>query len=185
MKTIGSIIKEKRLENGWTQSQLARLIGVAQGTVNKWEIGMTTPRRYSLMSCARVFKCSMEDLTPNRNDLPSTLTNDDKVSVKGKYIDVDEVLKKLPDDLPYKASVKRVLIQAPNVDVEKALEKQKPKRVKFLLHFKDGSGGYCPNCNGTVEKRNTFLRRIKKENHCTWCGQSLDWGDYPIGKDGE
>lgn len=34
-----------------------------------------------------------------------------------KYIDVDALLSKLPDDLPYKASVKRVLIQAPTVDV--------------------------------------------------------------------
>jgi SMC interacting uncharacterized protein involved in chromosome segregation len=34
-----------------------------------------------------------------------------------KYFDSDELLKKLPDDLPYKASVKRVLIQAPEADV--------------------------------------------------------------------
>lgn len=30
-----------------------------------------------------------------------------------KLIDADELLKRLPDDLPYKASVKRVLLQAP------------------------------------------------------------------------
>ena len=34
-----------------------------------------------------------------------------------KYIDVEELLQKLPNDLPYKASVKRVLIQAPAADV--------------------------------------------------------------------
>ena len=34
-----------------------------------------------------------------------------------KYINADELLKRLPDDLPYKASVKRVLIQAPEADV--------------------------------------------------------------------
>ena len=34
-----------------------------------------------------------------------------------KYIDVNELLNKLPDDLPYKASVKRVLMQAPTADV--------------------------------------------------------------------
>lgn len=31
----------------------------------------------------------------------------------GRYIDADELLNRLPDDLPYKASVKRVLMQAP------------------------------------------------------------------------
>ena len=34
-----------------------------------------------------------------------------------RYIDADELLNNLPDDLPYKASVKRVLIQAPTADV--------------------------------------------------------------------
>lgn len=34
-----------------------------------------------------------------------------------KYIDADELLNRLPDDLPYKASVKRVLMQAPTADV--------------------------------------------------------------------
>ena len=34
-----------------------------------------------------------------------------------RYIDADKLLNNLPDDLPYKASVKRVLIQAPTADV--------------------------------------------------------------------
>ena len=34
-----------------------------------------------------------------------------------EYIDRESILKSLSDDLPYKASVKRVLIQAPTADV--------------------------------------------------------------------
>ena len=34
-----------------------------------------------------------------------------------RYIDADAELKRLPDDLPYKGSVKRVLMQAPAADV--------------------------------------------------------------------
>ena len=34
-----------------------------------------------------------------------------------RYIDADALLSRLPDDLPYKASVKRVLMQAPASDV--------------------------------------------------------------------
>jgi hypothetical protein len=34
-----------------------------------------------------------------------------------RYIDADALLSKLPDDLPYKASVKRVLMQSPTADV--------------------------------------------------------------------
>ena len=33
------------------------------------------------------------------------MENNEKVSVKGKYIDADKLLSSLPDDLPYKASV--------------------------------------------------------------------------------
>lgn len=48
-----------------------------------------------------------------------------------QYKDIDEILKNLPDDLPYKASVKRVLIQAPTADVA-------PKReVLRLQSFKE------------------------------------------------
>ena len=34
-----------------------------------------------------------------------------------RYIDADALLSRLPDDLPYKASVKRVLVQAPTANV--------------------------------------------------------------------
>ena len=34
-----------------------------------------------------------------------------------RYIDADKLLSSLPDDLPHKASVKRVLIQSPAEDV--------------------------------------------------------------------
>lgn len=34
-----------------------------------------------------------------------------------RYIDAEALLNRLPDDLPYKASVKRVLIQAPTANV--------------------------------------------------------------------
>ena len=41
------------------------------------------------------------------------------------YIDTDKLLNRLPDDLPYKASVKRVLIQAPTADVVPKSEVEK------------------------------------------------------------
>ena len=38
-----------------------------------------------------------------------------------RYIDADALLNRLPDALPYKASVKRVLIQAPTADVAREI----------------------------------------------------------------
>ena len=49
-----------------------------------------------------------------------------------KYINVDELLNRLPDDLPYKASVKRVLTQAPDADVVEVV------RCKDCKHYFDG-----------------------------------------------
>lgn len=45
-----------------------------------------------------------EIIVEKENDMPT-------------YKDIDAILRNLPDDLPYKASVKRVLIQAPEADV--------------------------------------------------------------------
>ena len=49
-----------------------------------------------------------------------------------RYIDADKVLNNLPDDLPYKASVKRVLIQAPEEDV---VEVVRCKDCKHKVNF--------------------------------------------------
>ena len=50
-----------------------------------------------------------------------------------RYIDADALLSRLPDDLPYKASVKRVLIQAPEADVVEVV------RCKDCEYWKDTS----------------------------------------------
>lgn len=53
-----------------------------------------------------------------------------------RYIDADALLNRLPDDLPYKASVKRVLMQAPTSDV---VEVVRCKDCKYVLDC--GMGG--------------------------------------------
>lgn len=46
-----------------------------------------------------------------------------------RYIDADKLLTTLPDDLPYKASVKRVLMQAPSEDVVEVVRCQDCKHL--------------------------------------------------------
>ena len=65
-----------------------------------------------------------------------------------RLIDSDELLKKLPDDLPYKASVKRVLMMAEEVDiirckdckykVETAEAGYDPHDIVCAFHSSDG-----------------------------------------------
>ena len=76
--------------------------------------------------------------------------------MKAKYIDVDKILQKLPDDLPYKASVKRVLIQAPTEDVVEVV------RCKDCQHYEAdiiaGQIGYC----------NEHQKGMYDENFCSY-----------------
>ena len=51
-----------------------------------------------------------------------------------RYIDADKVINNLPDDLPYKASVKRVLTQAQAEDVVEVV------RCNDCMH---NAGGWC------------------------------------------
>lgn len=57
-----------------------------------------------------------------------------------QYKDIDAILNNLPDDLPYKASVKRVLIQAPTADVVPKSEviKEFAERLKKYYSHLDG-----------------------------------------------
>lgn len=55
-------------------------------------------------------------LLPARILSAPTAAREWTVTVMPRLIDADEALRSLPDDLPYKDSVRRVLIQAPTVD---------------------------------------------------------------------
>ena len=73
-----------------------------------------------------------------------------------RYIDTDELLNRLPDDLPYKASVKRVLIQAPAADVVEVV------RCKDCLKYKADA------INMDVGWCEEFERGIFEECFCSY-----------------
>lgn len=60
-----------------------------------------------------------------------------------RYTDVDALLNELPDDLPYKASVKRVLMQAPAADV---VPKSEVKKIFEKLKERECSNSVCAWC---------------------------------------
>lgn len=76
-----------------------------------------------------------------------------------KYVNVDEILNKLPDDLPYKASVKRVLIQAPEADVVPKREGEWVHGENEMAHCSEcgneepshSISPYCPECGARME----------------------------------
>lgn len=75
-----------------------------------------------------------------------------------RYIDAEELLHRLPDHLPYKASVRRVLIQAPSADV------QEVRHAKFELV--NNGKGVCNNCH-----RLDSIDKLAK--YCRYCGAKI------------
>lgn len=60
------------------------------------------------------------------------------MSDMARYMDADKLLEKLPDDLPYKASVKRVLTQAQEDDVVPKSEVAREYGNALQTAFNDG-----------------------------------------------
>jgi putative transcriptional regulator len=61
-ETISNSIREHRQEAGLTQEEIARLVGVTRLTIIAMEKGNYVPSVLLALRCAKVFKCSVEDL---------------------------------------------------------------------------------------------------------------------------
>lgn len=87
-----------------------------------------------------------------------------------KFINADELLSKLPDDLPYKASVKRVMMQAPTEDVVEVVHAywKETNHITISPNFREiHSKLYnCSNCDAPNGR--------KKSSYCHWCGAKMD-----------
>lgn len=59
---IGNRIKELRILNNLTQSQLAQLVFVSQDTVSLWERGKSLPSLHDLIRLVKVFKVTSDFL---------------------------------------------------------------------------------------------------------------------------
>ena len=89
-----------------------------------------------------------------------------------KYIDADKTLNSLPDDLPYKASVKRVLIQAPAEDV---VEVVRCKGCKCFMEYSEeykrcveGADGDCYLrfvCSSSIDEQ---FNAVRYDDYCSY-----------------
>lgn len=61
MAKIGEKIKELRLENGFTQMQLGKLIGVSQKAVDYWERSVNEPKATYIIALVHIFNISFDE----------------------------------------------------------------------------------------------------------------------------
>lgn len=62
MKFNKEFLRDCRKYNGYTQEELARLIGVTKQAVQKWEQGEAIPRMAKIKRLAEVLKTSLDNL---------------------------------------------------------------------------------------------------------------------------
>ncbi|NMA06143.1 MAG: helix-turn-helix transcriptional regulator [Ruminococcaceae bacterium] len=61
-KTLGEVLKQRRVDCKMTQEFVAETIGVSRQAVSKWESGVSDPSTTNLMALAKLFGVSAEDL---------------------------------------------------------------------------------------------------------------------------
>ena len=85
-----------------------------------------------------------------------------------RYIEADALLNMLPDDLPYKSSVKRIVMQAPTADVVEV------RHGEWQKHFSYGCWYYdCPFCDDGFAMTEDF-KPNQLPNYCSNCVAKMD-----------
>lgn len=59
---VADIIKALREQNGYTQSDLAKKLGITRSSVNAWEMGISVPSTQYVVELANIFKVSTDFL---------------------------------------------------------------------------------------------------------------------------
>lgn len=98
---IKDIIKQKRLECGYTMKELAEKVGVSEATVSRWESGnLATMKHTKIMLLAKALKISPAMLfdAPASPSSSLSLTQQEETHIK-KYRQLDADGKEEIDDI--------------------------------------------------------------------------------------
>lgn len=61
-KAVGNKINQLRIENNYSQDQLAEKLFVTRQAISKWEVGQSLPSIDSLLEMSKIFSVSFEDI---------------------------------------------------------------------------------------------------------------------------
>ena len=67
--SLGTEIRKQRLAKGWTQKELAKLVGVAESTISGYERNERVPYLYVIKRLADVLGCTCDDLFGRKAEL--------------------------------------------------------------------------------------------------------------------
>ena len=114
--SIGSRIKERREELGYTQPQLAQLVGVSKGTIGNYESNISSPNENILFKLFDVLKCDANFLYQDDIDLEhfDKFSSSERQIIK-KYRTLDEHGKKIVNFTLYEEYERCIYIEKPPV----------------------------------------------------------------------
>ena len=96
---IKDVIKQKRLECGYTMKELAEKVGVSEATVSRWESGnLATMKHTKIMLLAKALKISPATLFDAPASSSLSLTQQEETHIK-KYRQLDADGKEEIDDI--------------------------------------------------------------------------------------
>ena len=89
MKEFKTNLKNYRVDNGYTQELLAKLLNVSRSTVAKWENGLGLPTEESINDICKIFSITRDKLfeTENTNELileKNKNNNKENIRLRGK-----------------------------------------------------------------------------------------------------
>lgn len=94
MTNIGEKIKEFRIKNNLTQTELGDRLFVSDKTISSWESGRTLPDINTLIEISNVLNVSIVNFVTNTNDKNIEI----EFKIKVNRIKFNELLKKIKDD---------------------------------------------------------------------------------------
>jgi transcriptional regulator with XRE-family HTH domain len=71
-------LRELRIENGFTQRELAQQLNLSPNIICEWEKGRCSPGIEALKKLSSIFECSIDFLVGNSDDLGNIVINTEK-----------------------------------------------------------------------------------------------------------
>lgn len=82
---VADRIKQLRLSNDMTQTELAKKLNITRSSVNAWEMGISTPSTAYVVELAQLFHVSTDYLLGLSSDVPLDISNLSEKEVRLVY----------------------------------------------------------------------------------------------------